>query len=186
MALTDAVIAFLRSHGTLDISGLTALAAVFVVTGLIPVPRTALCLASGTIFGLAAISRHFAEHGRSAVSSGFCWRVICSPSASTGSWTGSRRCGPFLAAVDSEGWRIVGLMRFAGAMPTFFPELSVWADTHRVRPIHDCHGFVLNPQNMPLRLYWRAGACGRCSTKRAHLGAGARCCRGAVPADRRV
>ena len=118
MALTDAIVAFLRAHGTLDLSGLATLAAVFVVTGLVPIPRTALCLASGAIFGVAAI-------------------LVILPSTTLGSAIGflfarylfaerlhrlvdnKPKIRAILGAVDSEGWRIVGLMRFAGAMPTF-------------------------------------------------------------------
>lgn len=88
------------------------------MTGLVPIPRTALCLASGAIFGLAAV-------------------LVILPSTTLGSAIGflfarylfterlhrivdnKPKIRAVLGAVDSEGWRIVGLMRFAGAMPTF-------------------------------------------------------------------
>jgi uncharacterized membrane protein YdjX (TVP38/TMEM64 family) len=118
MQLLDWVIAFLAAHGTLDASGMVALAAVFGLTGLVPIPRTALCLASGAIFGAAAIlvimpsttlcslaGFLMARHLFSAPLYRFAERRV--------------RWRAVLRAVDEEGWRIVGLMRFASAMPTF-------------------------------------------------------------------
>ncbi|HXZ81197.1 MAG TPA: VTT domain-containing protein [Terriglobales bacterium] len=115
---TDAIIALLRAHGQHDLNGLAVLAAIFVVTGLVPIPRTALCIASGAIFGLVAIP-------------------VILPSTTLGGAIGyllarylfaarlhrildaRPKSRAIMAAIDSEGWRLVGLMRFAGAMPTF-------------------------------------------------------------------
>lgn len=118
LAVTDILIAFLRKWGELDLPGIAVLAVVFVVSGLIPVPRTALCLASGTVFGIGAIP-------------------VILPSTTIGGVVGflsarylfaqrlqrmvdrKPKLRAVLNAIDSESWRIVGLMRFAGPLPTF-------------------------------------------------------------------
>lgn len=118
MAATDLLVDFLRRWGELNLFGVTALALVFVLSGLVPVPRTALCLASGTIFGLGAVpviipattfggllgfmlARYFfAERLRAYVD-------------------GRPKLRAVVAAIDDEGWRVVGLMRFWGPLPTF-------------------------------------------------------------------
>jgi uncharacterized membrane protein YdjX (TVP38/TMEM64 family) len=118
LGATDLLIEFLRRWGELNLFGVTALALVFVLSGLVPVPRTALCLASGTIFGLGAVP-------------------VIIPSTTLGGILGFVLARYFLAerlqahietrpklravltAIDEEGWRVVGLMRFWGPVPTF-------------------------------------------------------------------
>jgi uncharacterized membrane protein YdjX (TVP38/TMEM64 family) len=118
LAVTDLLIDFLHRWGELNLVGITALALVFLLSGLVPVPRTALCLASGTVFGLGAVP-------------------VIIPSTTLGGMLGfllaryffAERLQAFvdvrpklraiLSAIDDEGWRVVGLMRFWGPLPTF-------------------------------------------------------------------
>lgn len=118
LAATEILVDFLRKWGELNLSGVAALATVFVVTGLVPIPRTALCIAAGTVFGIGSIP-------------------VILPSTTIGGIVGFLLARYFfaerlqamvdrrpklravLSAVDSESWRIVGLMRFWGPLPTF-------------------------------------------------------------------
>lgn len=116
--MTDAVVAFLRANGTLDMPGLAALALVFVVTGLLPIPRTALCIASGAIFGLAAIPVILPSTTLGSVIGFLAARYLLAARLQR-AIVSKPKARAVLDAVASEGWRIVGLMRFASPMPTF-------------------------------------------------------------------
>ena len=110
------VLEIMRHNGTPDLPGLAVLAAVFVITGLLPIPRTPLCIAAGAIFGFWSalvivpsttiggavgflLARHVLAGRLRRLAARLSWRVI-------------------LEAIDSESWRIVALMRFGGPMPT--------------------------------------------------------------------
>lgn len=118
MGLTDAAVDFLRTHGQLDASGVVALFAVFAVTGLVPIPRTALCLASGAIYGFAAVIVIMPSTTLCSLIAFLLARYLFSEPLYR--FAGRRRqFRAVLRAVDEEGWKIVGLMRFWSAMPTF-------------------------------------------------------------------
>jgi uncharacterized membrane protein YdjX (TVP38/TMEM64 family) len=115
---TATVIALLRAHGGHDLNGLAVLAAIFVVTGLVPIPRTALCIASGAIFGLAAVPVILPGTTLGGAIGFLLARYLLA--ARLHRILDARpNARAIMAAIDSEGWRLVGLMRFAGAMPTF-------------------------------------------------------------------
>lgn len=157
MPLADALIAFLAAHGRLDGEGVAVLAAVFAISGLIPIPRTALCLASGAIYGAASIfvilpsttlcsliGFLLARHLLSAPLYRFAEKRV--------------RLRAVLRAVDDEGWRIVGLMRFASAMPTFMQNYLFGLTRIGVWPYLLATFFFTIPQ---VCLYVYLGALGR-------------------------
>ena len=53
--MSHALATWLQSWNELNLAAGAALALVFIISGLLPIPRTFLCLAAGTIFGLPAI-----------------------------------------------------------------------------------------------------------------------------------
>jgi uncharacterized membrane protein YdjX (TVP38/TMEM64 family) len=115
--ITETLIDFLRRWGEMSPTAAAVLALTFIAGGLVPVPRTFLSLASGVVFGLAAvpvilpsttigsligflIARYlFAER---------LWRAI------------SRRpkAAVIMNAVNAEGWRIVALCRLESPIPS--------------------------------------------------------------------
>jgi uncharacterized membrane protein YdjX (TVP38/TMEM64 family) len=115
--LTQTLIDFLRRWGELSPTSAAVLALIFIAGGLAPVPRAVLALASGVVFGLAAVP-------------------VIIPSTTLGSlfafllaryffaerlWRRVARSPKLLAimnAVDAEGWRIVALCRLASPLPS--------------------------------------------------------------------
>jgi uncharacterized membrane protein YdjX (TVP38/TMEM64 family) len=118
LAMTDAVVDILKIWRQLDLSGVLVLGAVFVVCALVPIPRTALCLASGAIFGLPAIPVILPSTTLGAVMGFLLARYLFAERLQR-LVNGSPKLRAVLDAVDDEGWRVVGLMRFAGPLPNF-------------------------------------------------------------------
>lgn len=114
--ITQALIDFLRRWGELSLVSALVLAAAFVVSALLPIPRTFLVLAAGVVYGMAAIpiivpattlgcvfAFLFARH----LLAGRLRRAVA----------GKRRLVAIMEAVDAEGWRIVALCRLASPIP---------------------------------------------------------------------
>jgi uncharacterized membrane protein YdjX (TVP38/TMEM64 family) len=118
LAATDLLIDFLRRWGELNLVGVTALALVFLLSGLMPIPRTALCLASGTIFGLGAVPVIIPSTTLGGMLGFALARYFFAERLQT-LVDGRPKLRAVLAAIDEEGWRVVGLMRFWGPLPTF-------------------------------------------------------------------
>lgn len=115
--ITQTLVDFLRRWGEMSPSAAAVLALVFIVTALLPVPRTFFSLAAGVVFGMASI-------------------LVIVPSSAIGSllaflltrylfaervWRALERKPKLLAimnAVDAEGWRIVALCRLASPIPS--------------------------------------------------------------------
>ena len=53
--MTETLVEWIRTWGELNVASAAALAAVFILSGLVLIPRTFLCLAAGAIFGPPAI-----------------------------------------------------------------------------------------------------------------------------------
>jgi uncharacterized membrane protein YdjX (TVP38/TMEM64 family) len=121
--VTDAVIEILKSSSALDFSGILVLSAVFFVCAVIvPVPRTALCLGTGAIFGLSAIPVIVPSTTLGAVVAFLSARYLFAERLHR--MVGrSPKLRIILNAIDAEGWRVVGLMRFAGPVPNFLQNL---------------------------------------------------------------
>jgi uncharacterized membrane protein YdjX (TVP38/TMEM64 family) len=99
------------------LTGAAMLALIFVFTGLIPIPRTLLCIASGVFFGLIAIPIILPSTTLGGI---ICFMLARHFLAETLRRLAVRRPGlrSLLEAVDSEGWRILALVRFGSPVPT--------------------------------------------------------------------
>jgi uncharacterized membrane protein YdjX (TVP38/TMEM64 family) len=121
--VTDALIEILKNSGALDFSGILVLSAVFFVCAVIvPVPRTALCLGTGAIFGLSAIPVIVPSTTLGAVVAFLSARYLFAGRLHR-MVDQSPKLRIVLNAIDAEGWRVVGLMRFAGPVPNFLQNL---------------------------------------------------------------
>jgi uncharacterized membrane protein YdjX (TVP38/TMEM64 family) len=116
--MTDTIIDILKTWGQLDLSGGLVLSAVFVICAVLPVPRTALCLASGAIFGLPAIPVILPSNTLGAVIGFLSARYLLADRLQK-MVTGKPKLRAVFDAVDDENWRVVGLMRLAGPLPNF-------------------------------------------------------------------
>jgi uncharacterized membrane protein YdjX (TVP38/TMEM64 family) len=115
--MTDALVNWLQNWGELHLGSAAVLALVFLVTGLILIPRTFLCLASGAMFGLSAIPIILPSTTLSAVIGFLLARYFFAD------WLRRRvdrrpRVRAVMDAIDSEGWRIVALLRFGSPLPS--------------------------------------------------------------------
>jgi uncharacterized membrane protein YdjX (TVP38/TMEM64 family) len=121
--MTEALIVILEKWGALDRAGLLVLAPVFFICAtVLPVPRTALCLGSGAIFGLSAIPVIVPSTTLGAVVAFLLARYLFAARLRMMTYR-STKLRIILNAIDDEGWRVVGLMRFAGPVPNFLQNL---------------------------------------------------------------
>jgi len=115
--LTQALIDFLRRWGELSPTSAVVLALIFIAGGLTPVPRAVLALASGVVFGLAAVPIIIPS---TAIGSVFAF-LLARYFFSEPLWRRVERSPKLLAimnAVDAEGWKIVALCRLASPIPS--------------------------------------------------------------------
>jgi uncharacterized membrane protein YdjX (TVP38/TMEM64 family) len=115
--MTDALIAWLQNWGELHPGSGAVLALVFLVSGLVLIPRTFLCLASGAMFGLGTIPIILPSTTLSAVIGFLLARYLFAD------WLQRQvdrrpRFRAVMDAIDSEGWRIVALLRFGSPLPS--------------------------------------------------------------------
>ena len=96
--------------------------ALFICAALLPVPRTALCLGSGAIFGLSAIPIIVPSTTLGAVVAFLLTRYLFAEPLRRLAYR-SNKLRIILRAIDDEGWRVVGLMGFAGPVPNFLQNL---------------------------------------------------------------
>ena len=115
--MTDALIHWLQSWSDLNLASATALALVFVVSGVILIPRTFLCLAAGSIFGPAAIPIILPSTTAAAIIAFLLARYVFRDrlQRKLDHRPGLRAIAD---AIDSESWRVVGLLRFGSPIPT--------------------------------------------------------------------
>lgn len=116
--MTDTLIDILKTWGELDLSGVLILGAAFVICAVVPVPRTALCLVSGAIFGLPAIPVILPSTTLGAAMGFLSARYLFAERLQK-MVAGRLKLRAVLDAVDDEGWRVVGLMCLAGPVPNF-------------------------------------------------------------------
>lgn len=115
--MTDTIVDILRKWGEFDLSSISVLVIIFVVGAVVvPVPRTALCIASGAVFGLPAIPIILPSTTLGAIIAFLLARYLFAQRLQR---TVYRRpkLRAVLEAVDDLGWRVVALLRFAGPVP---------------------------------------------------------------------
>ena len=115
--MIDTLVDWLQNWGDLHLGSAAMLALVFVVTGLILIPRTFLCIASGAMFGLATIPIILASTTLSAVLAFLLARYFLAD------WLQRlidrrTRMRAVMDAIDTEGWRIVALLRLGSPFPS--------------------------------------------------------------------
>jgi SNARE associated Golgi protein len=115
--MADALVHWLQGWGELQPASAAVLALVFVVSGLIFIPRTFLCLASGAMFGLETIPIILPSTTLSAMIGFLLARYFFAD------WLQRQvdrqpRVRAVMDAIDDEGWRIVALLRFGSPLPS--------------------------------------------------------------------
>ena len=115
--MADALVHWLQGWGELQPASAAVLALVFVVSGLVFIPRTFLCLASGAMFGLAPIPIILPSTTLSAMIGFLLARYFFAD------WLQRQvdrqpRVRAVMDAIDDEGWRIVALLRFGSPLPS--------------------------------------------------------------------
>jgi uncharacterized membrane protein YdjX (TVP38/TMEM64 family) len=115
--MTDIFIHWLQSWSHLNFASFAALALVFVVSGVMLIPRTFLCLAAGSIFGPAAIPVILPSTTAAAMIAFLLARYVFRDRLQR---TLDRRPNlrAIADAIDSESWRVVGLLRLGSPIPT--------------------------------------------------------------------
>lgn len=114
--MTEYIVAWLRSFGELSLASGLALAFVFIAASFIVFPRTFVCLAAGSLYGFLALPIGILSTTIGSVLAFLAARYLFADRL-------RRRVDrqPHLRAVaeaiDSESWRIVALLRFAGPLP---------------------------------------------------------------------
>jgi len=155
--MTETLIEWIRTWGELNVASAAALAAVFILSGLVLIPRTFLCLAAGAIFGPPAIP-------------------IILPSTTTGSIIAfllaryllterlqreldrHPRLRAIADAIDGESWRIVGLLRLGSPVPSTVQNYFFGLSRVGLLPFALATFFFTIPQ---IILYVYLGAAGR-------------------------
>ena len=107
----------LSTGWTADLRGYLALAAVFFIGGFVPMLRTPLVLASGVVFGLAAVPVIVLASTAGSIGSFLLGRYLLQERVRR-MLARRRLSGAVMRAVDLEGWRVVALMRLWGPLPT--------------------------------------------------------------------
>lgn len=115
--LTQALVDFLRRWGELSPTSAAVLVLVFVVGGLVPVPRTFLTLAAGVVYGMKAIPIVIPATTLGCLVTFLLSRYLFGARV----WRAVQNKPKVLAimnAVEAEGWRIVALCRLASPIPS--------------------------------------------------------------------
>ena len=115
--MADTLVHWLQGWGELQPVSAAALALVFLVSGLVFIPRTFLCLASGAMFGLPTIFIILPSTTLSAMIGFLLARYFFAD------WLRREvdrrpRLRAVMDAIDDEGWRIVALLRFGSPLPS--------------------------------------------------------------------
>jgi uncharacterized membrane protein YdjX (TVP38/TMEM64 family) len=115
--LTQTLVEFLRRWGELNAASGAVLALVFVVTAMLPIPRTFVTLAAGVVFGMTCVPIVMVSTTVGCVIafllsrylfSAWVWRLIA----------GKPKIVAIMNAVAAEGWHICALCRLASPIPS--------------------------------------------------------------------
>ena len=115
--MTDILIQWINSWGAMNVASAAALASVFVVSGLVLIPRTFLCLAAGAIFGPPAIPIILPSTTAGGIIAFLLARYLLTERLQR-ELNRRPRLRAIADAIDGESWRIVGLLRFGSPVPT--------------------------------------------------------------------
>lgn len=155
--MTEALVDWLRTWGELSLSSALLLVCVFIVSGFIYLPRILLCLAVGAIFGPIAIPIILPSVTIGAVFAFLIARHLIA--AHVQRWIDGR---PQVRAIadtfDSEGWRLVALMRLGGPLPSIAQNYLFGVSRIRLWPYTIATFVFCSPL---ISLYISIGAAGR-------------------------
>ncbi len=115
--MTDTLVEFLRRWGEFSPMSALVLTLVFVVGGLVPIPRTFMTLAAGVVYGMPAIPIIMPATTLGCVIAFLLARYFFAARL----WHFVERRPKLTAimnAVETEGWRIVALCRLASPIPS--------------------------------------------------------------------
>jgi uncharacterized membrane protein YdjX (TVP38/TMEM64 family) len=116
--MTDALSELLHHWSGLGTVSGIALALVFFSSGLILVPRTFLCLAAGALYGMPAIPIILFSTTAAGMVAFLLARHLFRDWLQRRLDQSSLYLRVIADAIDEEGWRIVGLLRFGSPIPT--------------------------------------------------------------------
>lgn|SRR5262249_25651528 len=115
--MTDALVQWIESAGEINVASAAALMLVFILSGLVLIPRTVLCLAAGVFYGLPAVPIILPSTTIGGVLAFLLARYVLRERLQR-----ELDVRPHLRAIadgiDREGWRLVGLLRFGSPVPT--------------------------------------------------------------------
>lgn len=113
---TDALIEWLQAGGELSLATAAAIALIFAVSAFGVFPRTVLAVGVGVVYGLAAIPIVLSGNTAGAVLAFLLARYLLADRLRRRleHWP---RLQAVANAVDSEGWRLVALLRFSAPIP---------------------------------------------------------------------
>ena len=110
--MAETALQLIQAWGGLGVPGLLLLAATFVLGALVFVPRPALCLLAGLVFGLSVMPIALAAATAGAVA-GFLLSRYLLQARVRRAIEGRPQLHAVAQAVDREGWRLVGLLRLS-------------------------------------------------------------------------
>jgi uncharacterized membrane protein YdjX (TVP38/TMEM64 family) len=154
--LSGAIIEFIQAF-RLTAGGILALSLLCIISGLVPIPRAAICLGAGMVFGLAAAPVILLGSILGACAAFLLARRLGrEPVARLLShWPTSQG---IMRAVDAEGWRVVCVMRLGVPVPASFA--NYFFGVTRVSLGAFAWGTVIGSIPM-IALYVHVGAVGR-------------------------
>ncbi len=155
--MTDVLVQWIESVGEINVASAAALVLVFILSGLVLIPRTVLCLAAGIFFGLPAVPIILPSTTVGGVFAFLLARYLLRERLQREL---DRR--PHLRAIadgiDREGWRLVGLLRFGSPVPTTVQNYLFGLTRIELVPFTVATFFFTIPQ---VTLYVYLGAAGR-------------------------
>jgi uncharacterized membrane protein YdjX (TVP38/TMEM64 family) len=177
--MTGSLIEWLRSWGELSLGSGIALAFIFVVGGFILFPRTLLCFGVGAIFGPVAILIVVPSTTMGGILAFLLARYLVAASLQR-KLDKRPRLRAIADAVDSEGWRVVALLRLGSPIPNAIQNYLFGITRIRLLPYTVATFLFTIPQVV---LYVYIGAAGRIALledssstlNRAIIGIGALC-----------
>src|SRR5215813_3172372 len=148
---------WIESTGEINVASAAVLVLVFILGGLVLIPRTVLCLAAGVFFGLPAVPIILPSTTIGGVLAFLLARYLLRERLQHEL---DRR--PHLRAIadgiDREGWRLVGLLRFGSPVPTAVQNYLFGLTRIELLPFTIATFFFTIPQ---VTLYVYLGSAGR-------------------------